>query len=293
MSLRREMLRAASRAPTVLGNSYRNVIDYINSRFTTDGGACDRAGASDLYYTVFAIESLLALRREIKHELLIPYIRDFGAGDKLDFVHKCCLARCWACLDLQQTQQDAGHRLCESIERYRAADGGYGPNPKSDRGTIYHTVLALDAYDNLGERFVRPDGIMACVDSLRTSDGAYANEAALPIGSTPATAAAVTIMLQLGEKVPASVGGWLTQQCSDAGGFLAMPMAPVPDLLSTATALHALSCLECDLRPICEPCLNFLDSLWTGNSFRGHVGSDDSDCEYTYYGLLALGHLSE
>ena len=72
-----------------------------------------------------------------------------------------------------------------------------------------------------------------------------------------------------------------------------MPGAPIPDLLSTATALHALVGMKASLEPIKEPCLDFVDSLWTSaGGFYGNWADDALDCEYTYYGLLALGHLS-
>ena len=47
------------------------------------------------------------------------------------------------------------------------------------------------------------------------------------------------------------------------------------------------------LEPIKEPCLDFIDSLWTNSGgFYGSWGDDLQDCEYTFYALLALGHLS-
>ena len=71
-----------------------------------------------------------------------------------------------------------------------------------------------------------------------------------------------------------------------------MPEAPIPDLLSTATALHALSGLHVDFSAVKERCLDFVDTLWTGKAFCGNWGDDEPDVEYTYYALLALGHLS-
>jgi prenyltransferase beta subunit len=63
-------------------------------------------------------------------------------------------------------------------------------------------------------------------------------------------------------------------------------------LLSTATALHALSGLGEGLEPIRERCLDFVDTLWTNDGgFHGHWDDCALDVEYTYYGLLALGHL--
>jgi hypothetical protein len=42
-----------------------------------------------------------------------------------------------------------------------------------------------------------------------------------------------------------------------------------------------------------EPCLDFIDSLWTNEgAFHGNWADDHVDCEYTFYGLLALGHLA-
>ena len=39
--------------------------------------------------------------------------------------------------------------------------------------------------------------------------------------------------------------------------------------------------------------LDFIDTLWTNEgSFYGHWQEETLDCEYTYYALLALGHLS-
>ena len=39
--------------------------------------------------------------------------------------------------------------------------------------------------------------------------------------------------------------------------------------------------------------LDFIDTLWTNRGgFYGNWTDDVLDCEYTYYGLLALGHLS-
>ena len=64
-------------------------------------------------------------------------------------------------------------------------------------------------------------------------------------------------------------------------------------MLSTATALHALAGLETSFELIKDICLDFLDTLWTNEgSFFGNWTEETLDCEYTFYGLLALGHLS-
>jgi prenyltransferase beta subunit len=102
------------------------------------------------------------------------------------------------------------------------------------------------------------------------------------------------LIRHLGFPVNPAVGDWLMAQQHPNGGFLAVPGAPLPDLLSTATALHALACLERRVPSrVHERCLDFIDTLWSADGgFHGHWADDHLDAEYTFYGLLALGHLS-
>ena len=62
--------------------------------------------------------------------------------------------------------------------------------------------------------------------------------------------------------------------------------------LSTATALHALAAAHASIGALKDSMLDFVDTLWTGKGFCGSWADDVVDSEYTYYGLLALGHLS-
>lgn len=138
-----------------------------------------------------------------------------------------------------------------------------------------------------------PDGMLACVNSLRSANGGYANQPGAEVGLTPSTAAAVALCRTLSYRSPEGAAEWLFERCLPECGFFATPLAPLPDLFSTATALHALTSAGASLVSIREPCLDFVDSLWSNQGgFYGHWSDDVQDCEYTYYGLLALGHLS-
>jgi hypothetical protein len=135
--------------------------------------------------------------------------------------------------------------------------------------------------------------VVASVESLRAADGSYGIEPGQASGLTPLTAAAVVVLRHLGGRLERDTGMWLLDRCHTGGGFFAAPAAPVPDLLSTATALHALSSLRVPIAGIREACLDFVDSLWTNRGgFFGTWVDDEADCEYTYYALLALGHLT-
>src|SRR6266404_3738272 len=56
------MLQVARLAPNVLGEAAELVLEFLRSQQNADGGFKDRGGNSDLYYTIFGIEGLVALR---------------------------------------------------------------------------------------------------------------------------------------------------------------------------------------------------------------------------------------
>ena len=250
------MLQVARLAPTLLRDAADPVAEFFLSRFNDDGAATDRAGQSDLYYTVFALEGLIALQREFPPRVRL-FLERLGDGADLDLVHLCCLARCWAAL--RQPAPDLAGRI----------------DALWDRGNVYHSFLAWGALQDLGRK----------PEPFPVQDGSLAS-------TTPTTAAAVTLLRQMGSPVPEDAVRWLQAQAHPEGGFLATQDAPMPDLLSTATALHALSGQKVSFAPLKDKTLDFLDTLWTGKAFCGNWADDEPDCEYTYYALLAMGHLS-
>jgi hypothetical protein len=285
------MLQVARLAPRQLGESRDLVAAFLRARSNPDGGFQDRAGASDLYYTVFGLDALIALQEALPTDRTARYLTARAAQD-LDFVHAACLARGWAALRQAPDSSVVDDALAR-IEGCRSGDGGYATLAGAPHGSAYAAFLALGAYQDFGRDLPAPDRVLESLRALRAADGGYANHPGLPSGMTPATAAAVMVMRQLGAAPDRDAGMWLLDRCHSAGGFFASPAAPVPDLLSTATALHALAALQVPIAGIQEPCLDFVDSLWTNRGgFFGTWADDDADCEYTYYALLALGHLS-
>ena len=287
------MLQVARLAPRLLGESAKNVEAFLRSQITDDGGFRGRAEESDLYYTVFGAEGLRALRVDLPEASLAVYLRSFGDGSSLDMVHAACLARAWAALPSERRAEAPAATLAARITAHRSADGGYAPAPGSPTGTAYAMFLAVGALQDLGRALPPADELRPPLASMRAKDGGYANQAGAPSGQTPATAAAAALLRHFGDVPDGDLAAWLLARAHPEGGFFATPTAPLPDLLSTATALHALAGLHADIGAIREPCLDFVDTLWSSRGgFLGHWADDVVDCEYTYYGLLALGHLS-
>ena len=287
------MLQVARLSPTLLGDAANLTADFLFSRLNPDGGFQARDGASDLYYTVFGLEGLIALQRELPCEQIRPFLARHDDPGSLDFVHAACLARCWA--NIGAPDEAPTDALRAWIERHRTPDGGYNQVADAEHGSAYGCFLAVGAYEDLGDAVPDPGGIIACLEGLHTADGGYANYPSSTTGLTPPTAAALTLLQHLSHPDPAAprATDWLLAQHASGGGFRAGPGVPAPDLLSTATALHALAGAHVPLHPISEPCLDFIDSLWSNSGgFYGSWGDDVQDCEYTWYALLALGHLS-
>ena len=289
MSLRLEMLQVARLSPQLLGDSAELVRDFLLDQLDASGGFLGRGGRPDLYYTVFGLDGLHALSAEVPSDRVAPYLRTFGDGERLDLVHLGCLARCWAALPDEDPGAATRGALAERLLAFTTPDGGYAVSKGADQGTLYGAFIALGAFQDLG--FPLPDGERLTRFVADRAETARREGSA--DGTTPVTAALVSVLRHFGRPVPVEVVDWLEARLHHQGGFLAIPAAPMPDLLSTATALHALASAERSLARLCEPVLDYVDTLWTAKgAFHGHWADDEVDCEYTFYGLLALGHLS-
>ncbi|MDC0143799.1 terpene cyclase/mutase family protein [Verrucomicrobia bacterium] len=293
MSLRLEMLQVARLAPAVLGEAAGLVKEFLRGQQNPDGGFKDRSGKSDLYYTVFGLDALAVFQAEPNLDTVEKFLGTFADGDGLDLVHLSGLTRCWGSLGKDRMPKGLRVKLLQRLESFRKPCGGWDNNLKREHGTAYGSFLALGAYQDMGKLPPKPLRILQSLKKLETPDHAWNNHPNLPIGSTNPTAGAVVLLNNLHLPINVEVGQWLRARLHPQGGFVAVPGAPMPDLLSTATTLHALAALDMRLtEEETERCLDFVDSLWNATGgFHGHWSDDYLDCEYTFYGLLALGHL--
>ncbi len=294
VSVRIELIQVARLGAKLLGDSADLVREFYRRQWTAAGAGRDRSACPDLYYTVFTLNGCEALQAGFPDAQLETWLRTFGEGEGLDLVHLTSLARCWASLGRKRMPAGLAKALLTRLELFRKSDGGYDTSATKPHGTAYGSFLALGAYQDLGKFPPRPLSIVQSLKRLETPDHAWNNAPGLPVGSTNPTAGAVTLLRHLHLPLNPAVGDWLLARLHPQGGFTAVPGAPIPDLLSTATALHALASLDRRLAAAQrERCLDFVDSLWSAEGgFHGHWADDHLDAEYTFYGLLALGHLS-
>ena len=289
MSLRLEMTQVARLAPNLLLESTGLVQSFIQSRHQKDGLFLDRADTPDLYYTSFGLQCLEAMQMNIPSAALAHSLITAGIPD--DLVSAATLARCWSFANETPSPETLDQIM--KIEESCRRDFLYAPSPESSAPTVYACFLAVGMLQDLKAPLPDLKPLCQSLEKLLNDDGGFPNEAAIPLSTTPSTAAAVALHRQAGLEPPASSLKWLLHRFSPDGGAYAADGAPMPDLLSTAVALHALSASNAPLAPLREPTLDYLDSLWTNTGgFYGNWSDSDLDVEYTYYGLLSLGHLS-
>ena len=325
MTIRQDMIKAAGRAKGLLGDSAEAVERFVRSRQQADGGFAGRCEVGDLYYTVFALEILVALDAEIPVGRIAAYLDGFGDGESLDLVHLASLARARAAVDeAAGTQPDRSTTaaMAALVERFRSADGAFSIKAGADAGDVYGCFMAVGALEDLGMGVAGTQAIVARLRALQRADASYANDSGTAAGSTPATAAAVVLMGRSARaqehkasgieasrhqgiendeirntKYVSTATDWLLARQHESGGFAAGPgleTLGMTDLLSTATAIHALATVGAKLDDLREATLDYLDSLWQPmGGFCGCGADDVVDCEYTFYGLLTMGHLVE
>jgi prenyltransferase beta subunit len=292
MTIRQEMLQAAKRGAASLNpNCANSIIDYVNSLTHPDGGYRGRSAASDLYYTVFAIKLLIVLNADLPIQQIEMYLQSFDENTPLDLVHLSCLARCWANLPDKEPSFNIRNMILDRVSACRTGPTGFANQPGEQKNSIYSSFMALSAYQDLGVDMPDQDALIEWLYSQEAAEEGFAHEDSNSGGLTPITSGAIILLKHLNMTIPDQSVKWLLTRHCNEGGFFAAPLLPFPDLLSTATALHALRVSHVSVDDIREPCLIFINNLWHDHGFCGMEVDETVDCEYTFYGLLALGNL--
>jgi prenyltransferase beta subunit len=251
-------------------SAVNNIREFVKSNHTQSGGFADKAGKPDLYYTLFGFYLADALEL---HELF-PSIRKYVEQE------------------IVQRNIDGVHLHCAAILSARLGIAGFPPKyfRKKIRKSLHSQTKRQPAYSvflNLLSSYYLRDytGIFLTGRKLKKLN----ENSSLP---APVTAALLVLQKSFNRPVNKLEKDLMSFYCS-SGGFKATKAAPVPDLLSTGVALFALDFAGFDLRIIKPDCLDFVDSLFQEGGFGSNHIDPETDIEYTFYGLLALGSLAK
>jgi hypothetical protein len=159
--------------------------------------------------------------------------------------------------------------------------------PNGDPHSPYSRFMWLSMAEDSGRRVGNRKEIAEAMRAYRVPGGGYSNVRGAYAATTNATSAAIMVIGQSEGYRESGDSSYLRELQHGSGGFGAAERVPVPDLLSTATALFALR--QCGEGPK-YPARDFIEAHWLENGgFAATLLDDDSDVEYTFYGLLALG----
>lgn len=298
------LLDRLSKGASLLSDEAASLVTrFILGQRDPEGVFVNKASAPDLYYLPFALSCCIALNATPE----FTPIKHFLSGQRvneLDLVHLASLSRSWQAVRwlewkkrLSLTTPDrfpiphrwiSIHTKRERLafqwlwERNRPVDF-----PNHQLSSPYSLFIALGLSEATGFRPFSGSEAEALLMPFHVPGGGWSN---LPDGSSAsanATAAALCVTVLLwGQPLAEDIAALRLLQ-DHTGGFRATAGSPLPDLLSTATALFAL--YLCGVEPL-YPAKPFISDHWCmDGGFCSTILDEETDSEYTFYGLLALG----
>jgi hypothetical protein len=273
------MLRTLQRAVGALGDEALALIrHFVQERMTANGVFMDRSGREDIYYTSFGmlLSHVLGIHRNCEATRLWLNRVD---REQLDMVHYAAYVRSRM---INEWEQNKIEFLLKNIKRKAIRPlSSFEVVPNMDAESPYAQFIRYSLCEDTGNT---PPTV--CLKPYRIDGGGYANtRQGSP--STNATAAALMVTGQSEGYSSTRDVEWLRDEQKPNGGWCAEQNTPLPDLLSTATALFTLHCY--DIKPRYSA-TDFIEGHWLDNGgFAATLLEDESDVEYLFYGLLALG----
>lgn len=259
--------------------------NYVRSQMLPDQSFMNKAGNSDLYYTVFGWMLCLVLQIKLNTQLMQNYLNEQNEND-LDLVHYACLKRC----ELISNMALEG-KLVTGFKRLRGKKikdiAEFSQVPHNDTNAPYSQYIWLSLLEDSGNNPKSKELMFANLDRYKSENGGYKNFMYGDNSTTNATVAALAVLGQLEGYNANHEVEYLQHQQNLNGGFTGTDSSPMPDLLSTATALFILQCYQ--IKPLFEAS-GFIEAHWLeSGGFAATLIDDKSDVEYSFYGLLALG----
>lgn len=252
--------------------SVHDIKQFVTSLQNNDGGFSNRAGNSDLYYSLFAHFILKSTVEKSYQEKLKQFVLEKSSRKDIFFVDRCCMAILYKELNKNRFGE---LRYLFPVLKYLTFKIYGGPLVYK----YFLLFLTIDAYglDNRAGKWM--------------ARRFYQNEVTSQGMPCPALAAQIVFKTQMGVDVKSDCN-LLASYFDEQSGFKISPEADVADLLSTSVALFALKTSGVNIALYAPACLRFIESNFSEGAFLSGDGDEYRDTEYTFYGLLALGTLA-
>jgi hypothetical protein len=259
---------------------------YIASRMTRHNLFMNKSGEEDIYYTAFGWMLSYLFGIKIHGKQALRHLQNLII-DSSDLIQYAAYIRSEMLLDL--LNGNYGRRLFKSVvPSTKAETTGFASFPHNDCRSPYSTFIRLSLLEDMNCKIRDKKEMTGSLAAYRVSaTGGYSNIAGNRTAAVNATSAALSVIGQLEGYALNDDVDYLYRSQDDSGGFSASENTPLPDMLSTATALFVLNCYG--ITPRIGP-VPFIEAHWLElGSFAPTLFEETSDIEYTFYGLLALG----
>lgn len=260
------------------------IASFVSSQQTENGVFMDKSGKEELYYTSFGLMLATILNVNIDTNRTGKWL-DKQENKWSDLVNQAAFVRCRLLCELLKagTLNFALSRLFKSGQPLPA----FTDYPHGDIHSPYSQYILLSLKEDLGINAGNKQEILNSLSAYRVNSGGFSNFAGNKQAATNATVAALAVTGRLQGYHDNDDIRYLLSIQDESGGFLANASAPVPDLLSTATALFMLKCYG--IVPHIDA-NSFIDAHWLeSGGFCATLLDHSADVEYAFYGLLALG----
>lgn len=267
-----QLIQSVKRGFSVLDSTIQNeIVGFIKSQQKPNGGFVDRSGNPDPYYSLFGHWLCLATDMREQDNLLKHYINKFEGTKTRNIINQ--LAVFLISLDLLPEKKKTSFFtiLKKHFKNRQTIDSAYH---------FFLLTLVFDA----SNKHKRLYFFIAKIWLLFYT----------PVNNIPCSLLSALIFTRrkLGLKYE-NLRNKLITYNHEQGGFKAFKSLKSSDMLSTGIALFVLEKTAYDLRMIKPGCLNFVEQHYYSGSFLSGDGDITKDLEYTFYGLLAIGSLSD
>jgi geranylgeranyl transferase type-2 subunit beta len=302
-------LRLAQGIERLPEESIQRHTDFLIGLQRDDGGFAGRDGASDAYYTSFALRALTLIGRldsKVAERATIFVNEQLnnvdGSVDFISTIFSAAQLEAMTGVDLISNRDEAWTgRVAAAWAALRRDDGGYAKTTAGGSGSTYHTFLIVLAAQLLDMPLENPKQLLDFVKSRVRDDGGFVEITAMRRSGTNPTAAAMALLTIFGEpddkELHKSAATFLCNMQSQEGGLRANTRIPVADLLSTFTGLLTITDLAnpAELASMLDlqAMRRYVEALeQPDGGFVGGVWDTEVDVEYTFYGLGSLALLS-
>jgi hypothetical protein len=254
----------------------------------TSGLFVGRHDAGDLYYTFFGLILSAISNAKIDLRACTRALTNIDFNS-LDLVHGCAWLRCQRLLQfLSLPRLIRSKAIAYSTVKADRVQNQHiqwlsklpaSAFPQSDPNAPYSQFLQTTLHADFGLDFET-----ANIKRYRLQSGLYTNFKDDSAYAVNATASAL-FLISGNDRVQTAMALRDLQEAD--GSFKAIENAPNKDLLSTGTAIFALS--QCGYPAMCSAKSFLRDCVRENGLFAATADDPGSDLEYTVYALLALG----